>query len=185
MQTALILIDVQESFRHRPYWSDNDLPAFLDHTRRLVEGCRSAGVPIVRILHEEGPAVAANPFSKASGLVRPLDGMVEFEATAEFTKSRHSSLVATALPLWLHRQGIRRLIIAGIRTEQCCETTARHASDEGYEVDFVTQAMLTFAMQQPDGTPLSARDITARTETVLEGRFVTLCSVDKALQRAA
>ena len=183
-QTALILIDVQESFRHRPFWTQDDLPAFLECTRRLVAGCEAAGVPIVRILHEDGPAVAANPFSRVSGHVRPLDGLVGFDAAAEFIKSRHSALVATALPVWLHGRGIRWLIVAGIRTEQCCETTARHASDEGYEVDFVGEATLTFTMTQADGTPLSPRELKARTETVLRGRFATICTVEEALRRA-
>jgi len=49
---------------------------------------------------------------------------------------------------------MRRLIVAGISTEQCCETTARHASDEGFEVDYVGEATLTFAMQAPAGASL-------------------------------
>ncbi|UZG45075.1 cysteine hydrolase family protein [Caldimonas thermodepolymerans] len=184
MQTALMLIDVQESFRHRPYWNEEELPRFLARTNALIEGCRRRGVPIVRILHADGPEVAGNPFSRTSGHVRPLQGLAGYEPAAEFVKSRHSALVGTGLPVWLHQHGIRRLMIAGIRTEQCCETTARHASDEGYEVDYVTEATLTFAMTQPDGSMLSSRELMLRTETVLTDRFATLCTVEQALERA-
>ncbi|MFN7197616.1 MAG: cysteine hydrolase, partial [Hylemonella sp.] len=38
MKTALLLIDIQESFRHRPYWSGADLPDFLAANARLIEG---------------------------------------------------------------------------------------------------------------------------------------------------
>jgi hypothetical protein len=48
----------------------------------------------------------------------------------------------------------------------------------------VTDATLTFDMTQPDGRPLPASDIKARTATVLEGRFAKLCSVAQALERA-
>lgn len=184
MHTALILIDVQESFRHRPYWSEAPVQRFLERTHALLEGCRARGVPVVRILHTDGPDVPANPFSPASGLVRPLEGLNAFEAAAEFTKHRHSALVGTGLGVWLRQQGIGRLIVAGIRTEQCCETTARHASDEGFEVDYVTEATLTFAMTQPDGTVLSPRDLMLRTATVLNERFATVCAVEEALARA-
>ena len=68
-----------------------------------------------------------------------------------------------------------------IRTEQCAETTTRHASDLGWTVDFVPDATLTWDMVQPDGAPLTAADIKARTTTVLQGRFATLCSVEEAL----
>ncbi len=58
----------------------------------------------------------------------------------------------TGLDIWLTRNGINRLIISGIRTEQCCETTTRHASDLGWSVDFVSEAPYTFPMQHADGT---------------------------------
>jgi len=180
MNTALLLIDVQQSFRHSPYWSDRDLPPFLSHLNSLVDGCVTRGVPIVRILHVDGDKA----FSLASGQVRPLDGLADFKAAAEFQKHRHSALVGTGLTVWLHQQRIHRLIVAGIRTEQCCETTTRHASDEGFTVDFVPEATLTFDMKHLDGTPLKSSDIVARTTAVLTGRFATICSVEQALARA-
>jgi nicotinamidase-related amidase len=81
--------------------------------------------------------------------------------------------------------GIRRLIVAGIRTEQCCETTTRHASDEGWEVDYCADATLTFDMKTPAGATLTAAEIRERTETVLVDRFCTLVDVGQALARAA
>jgi nicotinamidase-related amidase len=180
MHTALILVDVQQSFRHSAYWSDRELPAFLSHTNALVEGAVKKGVPIVRILHVDGD----HHFSQASGHVRPLDGLADFEPAAEFHKQRHSSLVGTGLTVWLHQKRIHRLIVAGIRTEQCCETTTRHASDEGFEVDFVPEATLTFDMKHLDGSLLKSSDIVARTTAVLTGRFATICSVEQALARA-
>lgn len=185
MSTALLLIDVQESFRHRPYWSETDLPGFLAAVRTLTDGCSARGIPIVRVFHTDGPARADNAFSSASGLVRPLTGLAPFDAALTVEKHRHSALVGTGLSIWLHQHGIRRLIVAGIRTEQCCETTTRHASDEGWEVDFVTEATLTFDMLTPAGATLSAAAIRERTETVLAGRFATICSAVQALGRIA
>ncbi len=74
--------------------------------------------------------------------------------------------------------------MAGFRTEQCCETTARHASDAGWEVDFVTEATLTFAIRHTSGVELSPADIKLRTEAVLHDRFASLCTVEQALTRA-
>lgn len=180
MTTALLLIDVQESFRSRPFWDDEDVPAFLAATNALLAGCASRGVPVVRVLHVAGDG----PFSLDSGLVRPLDGLQEVEVAAEFAKSKHSALVGTGLPGWLTEQGVDRLIVSGIRTEQCCETTTRHASDEGFEVDFVPDATLTFDMEHLDGSRLGSKDIVARTTAVLSGRFATICTVEQALGRA-
>lgn len=184
MKTCLIVIDVQESFRHRPYFTDADLPAYLQAQNALIAGAGTLGLPIVRVLHSDGPPSADNPFAQASGHVRPLDGLADFTAAASFTKSRHSALVGTGLDVWLTQHGITRLIVSGIRTEQCCETTTRHASDLGWQVDFVPEATLTWDMVQQGGQPLAARDIKARTATVLAGRFARICTVDEALARA-
>lgn len=184
MPTALLLIDIQQSFRSRPFWREDELPAFLARTHRLIDGAVALGLPIVRVLHEDGPATPDNPFSRGSGLVRPLDGLADVEAAHTVVKHRHSALVGTGLADWLSSRGLTRLIVSGIRTEQCCETTTRHASDEGFEVDFVTDATLTFDMQTPAGQLLSAAAIRERTETVLAGRFATICTVEQALSRA-
>jgi nicotinamidase-related amidase len=183
--TALLLIDVQESFRARPYWDAADAPAFFERTNTLLAGAAQAGIPVVQVFHTDGPNSADNAFSRASGLIRPLAELQPFEPALVVEKHRHSALVGTGLSVWLHQQGIPRLIVAGIRTEQCCETTTRHASDEGWEVDYVTEATLTFDMRTPSGEVLSAAAIRERTETVLAGRFATLCTVEQALQRAS
>lgn len=183
--TALLVIDIQASFTARPFWCEDEVPAFLQATHALIDGFAERGWPIVRVLHQDGPEDAHNPFSAASGLVQPLDGLRPFKPALTVVKHRHSALVGTMLPVWLHQQGISRLVVCGIRTEQCCETTTRHASDEGWQVDFVPSATLTFDMTTPSGQRLSAAQIVERTATVLAGRFATLCSPEQALQRAA
>ena len=184
MKTALLLIDVQQSFARRRYFRADRVWSFLEHINALQEGCKALAVPVVRVLHVDGPDAESNPFSLRSGLVRPLDGLADCVADAEFQKSRHSALVGTGLSVWLRERGIGRLIVSGIRTEQCCETTTRHASDEGFEVDYVPDATLTFDMTHLDGTPLLSRDIVARTCAVLSDRFARICSVDEAIERA-
>ena len=71
--------------------------------------------------------------------------------------------------------------MCGIRTEQCCETTTRHASDIGYRVDYVSAATLTFEMIARDGRRYAPDEIKARTELVLDGRFARIASVEQAL----
>lgn len=182
MKTCLLVIDVQESFRHEPYFSDAGLSAYLTAQNALIRAAQAAGTPIVRIFHVDGPDAPDNAFALASGAVRPLDGLAPFEATATFQKSRHSALVGTGLEVWLNQQGVQRLVVSGIRTEQCCETTTRHASDLGYTVDFVPEATLTFDMVQPDGRPLLADDIVRRTSTVLKDRFANILAVGEAVE---
>ena len=174
--TALIVIDVQESFRHRDYWTEAVLPAFIARQQALIDGAKAAGIPVVQIFHLGD----SGPFSEASGFVTTL-APLRITPDAVFKKRRHSALVGTGLDVWLTSHGIRRIIVSGIRTEQCCETTTRHASDLGYAVDFVGEATLTFPMTDAAGRTWSADEIRARTELVLATRFARIATVEQAL----
>lgn len=181
MRTALIVIDVQASFTQRPYFSSADLPAFLAAQNQLIGGFEAQGLPIVRVFHTMPDGQASDPFAAASGLVRPLEGLRDFDAALEVQKTRHSALVGTGLEVWLTQQGVGQLVISGIRTEQCCETTTRHASDLGWQVVFVPQATLSFDMQLADGSAFPAAAIVARTCAVLQGRFAQVTNVEQTL----
>lgn len=176
LDTALLVIDVQESFRHRPYWTEDELPHFIDRTQTLADGARAAGIPVVQIFHVDDDG----PFAVASDNVTTLSPL-RIVPDVVFHKQRHSAFVGSGLHVWLTQHGIRRLIVSGIRTEQCCETTTRNASDFGYEVDYVTEATLTFPMQDASGRVWMPDEIRARTELVLAGRFARIATVEQAL----
>lgn len=178
--TALLVVDVQESFRHRPYWRDSDLPFFVERLQSLIHGAQSRKIPVLQIFHVED----SGPFSMESGHVVPLRNLT-FTPDAVFQKRSHSALIGSGLDVWLTQHGIRRIIVSGIRTEQCCETTTRHASDLGYHVDYVSDATLTFPMTDRRGREWTAEQIKARTELVLDGRFARIATVEEALAASA
>lgn len=174
--TALLVIDVQQSFRHAPYFDETGLAAFLSAQQKLIDGAEAAGIPVVQIFHVDGDRA----FAEESGFIRALDGL-RITPAVTFRKNRHSAFVGTGLDVWLTQHGINRLIVSGIRTEQCCETTTRQGSDLGYSIDFVTEATLTFPMTHPSGEVFSAEQIATRTELVLSGRFARIFTVEEAL----
>jgi len=185
MKQALIVIDVQESFRQRPYWQASELPPFLSNLQLLINRSRANGVPVVQVFHEEASDDASDPFSPASGFVRTL-AELDLTPTAVFRKTVHSALYAKdangmTLESWLRQTGIEEVLITGIRTEQCCETTARHASDAGFKVQYIADATLTFSMRSASGREFSPADIRERTELVLSGRFATIVPAATAL----
>ncbi len=173
---ALVVVDVQESFRHRPYYRPDDVPGFLARLQQLVDGAQRRGIPVLQVFHVEDTGA----FSLASGHVVTMSGLA-IEPTAVFYKRSHSAMVGTGLDVWLTRHHITRLIVSGIRTEQCCETTTRHASDLGFDVDYVTEATLTFPMVDRKGREWSPAEIAARTELVLADRFARIVDVATAL----
>jgi nicotinamidase-related amidase len=177
--TVLVVVDAQESFRHRPYWSNEEVEGFTARLQRLIDGAKAQGIPVVQVFHVEGEGV----FSLPSGHVKTL-AELSITPDAVFYKHSHSALVGSGLDVWLVQHGIRKVIVSGIRTEQCCETTTRHASDMGYDVDYVTEATLTFAMTDRRGRMWSPQEIRERTELVLADRFARIVTVEEALEGA-
>lgn len=175
-RSALINIDTQQSFFHRDYWQEADFPAFQHALTQLITGCQDLGLPVVDIFHvdDEGP------FSLASGYVKPMPFLTH-QADVTFFKHVHNAFTDTGLDYWLRTREINHLIICGARTEQCCETTTRVASDLGYQVSFVSEAMLTFPMHWK-GVTLDTQTLRHRTETVLAGRFAQVQTVAECLE---
>ena len=110
----------------------------------------------------------------ANGHVRLLDG-IHRPAPGEPTlvNTSHNVFTTTNARQFLTERRISEFTVSGIRTEQCCETTARLAADLGFEVLFVTEATTT------SGLPgLTAVQVIERTEAVLRGRdFATIVTV--------
>lgn len=184
-KTAMIVIDVQESFRGRPYFQTEELPAFLANTQSLIDRCRERGIPVLQVFHQEPGPDTRNPFHPASGMVRAMPEL-NLRADAVFYKEVHSALYGktgegVTLEQWLRDHGVEEILVTGIRTEQCCETTTRHASDVGFKVRFATDATLTFPMQSRAGRRFSAAEIRERTELVLDERFARIVSTAEAL----
>ncbi|MEV6342514.1 isochorismatase family protein [Actinoplanes sp. NPDC051851] len=188
MTNALLVIDVQESFRARPLWQAVDNPDVTDDVRRLVDAARAAGDLVIWVLHTE-PGTGT-VFDPASGYVRVMDGLEPAAGEPTLLKTVHNSFTGTDLQHRLTVAGVRGVTVCGLRTEQCVETTARVASDLGYEVTFVTDATATFPIPHwsapadssveellADPRTLSAEDVVARTEYALAGRFATIRSV--------
>ncbi|MBB4942961.1 nicotinamidase-related amidase [Streptosporangium album] len=77
-------------------------------------------------------------FDPARGYVRLMDGLVPHEDEPLITKTAHNAFTTTNLHQFLTSRGVRALTVCGLRTEQCCETTTRVASDLGFDVTFAT-----------------------------------------------
>jgi nicotinamidase-related amidase len=188
MTTALVVIDVQESFRARPLWQAVSNPEIVAQVRRLVEAARAAGDLVVWVLHAEPGS--GGLFDPALGHVRVVDDLDVRAGEPVVTKTSHNAFTTTNLQQLLTERGIRDLTVCGIRTEQCVETTARVGSDLGYAVTFVTDATATFPIPHRDAPAgqtvaelladprtLAAEDVVTRTEYALAGRFATVRSV--------
>ena len=178
--TALLVIDVQESFRRRPDWAEISDPDIADRIARLVDHARTRDDAVVWVLHAE-PGTGT-VFDPARGFVRLLPGLAPRDGEPVLTKTSHNAFTTTNLAQWLTGRGIDEVVVTGIRTEQCCETTARLASDLGYRVRFVLDATATQPLDRHDGRGrLTTAEVQERTAAALAGRFAEVVSTEQVL----
>lgn len=188
MSRALLVIDIQESFRQRAGWELISDPDVAGKAARLVEHARANGDLVVWVLHSE-PGTGT-VFDPELGQVRLQPGLEPAPGEPVLTKTSHNAFTTTGLQQLLTERGIREVVVSGIRTEQCCETTARLASDLGYRVTFVIDATATNPIEHAeapagrsnaeilaDPRTLQVADILTRTEYALAGRFATVVRV--------
>jgi len=173
-QSALLVIDAQESFRARASWARRANHAFETNVASLVDAHRSAGLPVIYVLHTDDDP----EFTPGSPLVRLMDFLEPRDDEPVLTKNTRNAFTSTTLQAQLLALGVRRLAITGIQTEQCCETTARLAADLGYAVDFVLDATNTFPIPNADvpGEELGTDAVIERTVYALQRRFARIVS---------
>jgi nicotinamidase-related amidase len=196
MKRALILIDIQESFRQRPNWQVISNPQVAERAQQLVDNARAHGDLVVWVMHAEPGTGGA--FDPANGHVRLIPPLEPQGGEPVLIKTAHNAFTTTRLQQVLTQHGITELIVCGIRTEQCCETTARIAFDLGYQVTFVTEATATGPIPHRDAPAdqtvaelladprtLPASAVIERTEYALAGRFATIATIAQVIVAGA
>ena len=176
-QSALLVIDAQDSFKSGPRWERRNNPAFEKNVSALVEAYRAANLPVVFFLHTDNDG----GFARDSPLFKLMDFLKPRKDEPVMIKNTRNCFTSTTLQPYLIEKGVRRVSITGIQMEQCCETTARIAADLGYAVDFVTEATMTFPIPNWDkpGEELGVDEIRERTEYALRRRFARITTVNQ------
>jgi nicotinamidase-related amidase len=164
---ALIVIDVQQGF-DAPDWGPRDTPDAEANIDRLVTAWTDASRPVVLVRHDSrspgSPLAAGTPGNALKPVVAdaPHDLFV--------TKHVNSAFYGDPdLDTWLRDRGIDELVICGIQTNMCVETTARMAGNLGYRVVLPIDATHTFDLEGPGGLRLSAADLARATAVNLAG----------------
>ena len=165
-ESALVVIDMQEGlFRGpvSPYRAD----AVLANIRRLIDDARRAEVPVFFIRHT-GPD--GSPFSAQSPLTHLLLELnVDVEQDSVIIKKYPSCFRDTRLVPQLRERAVKQLVIVGMKSEFCVDTTCRAAPELGFSTVLISDAHTTV-----DNENLSARDIIDHHNRTLAGPFVTL-----------
>lgn len=181
MTTALLLIDVQQGFDDAAFWGPRNNPDAEANIKALLRAWQDRRDPVVLVHHDSvkpdsplRPGQPGNDFKPELAGARP---------DLVFGKKVNSAFLGDVdLDGWFKTRGITSFVLAGIQTNFCCETTARMGGNLGYDVTFALDATFTFDLEGPDGTTLTAEELSRATATNLHGGgFATVKSTKEIL----
>jgi nicotinamidase-related amidase len=189
-RTALLNVDLQNFFVE----SAPEGSAVLERINGLADACRRAGILVIHtahVLRPDGsntgvlgrlvPAVQDEGFLYAGARTAALHAELVV-ATEDITleKPRFGAFHGTDLEMILRARGIDTVIITGISTDVCCDTTAREANARDFMVLFVS-----------DGTAVNAENeeeaATSQTATlnVIDGIFGRVVTINDVMRLIA
>ncbi|MFH1804265.1 MAG: cysteine hydrolase family protein [Pseudomonadota bacterium] len=176
---VLVLIDWQTGFRDLDYWGNRNNPDALENARRLLAGWRGRGWPVIHVRHDsEMPQSRLHPD-------HPGNGFEEFALPQAdepvYAKNVNSAFIGTTLEADLRMRGMTHLVLCGISTDHCVNTTARMAGNLGFDVTLAADACYAFDRKAQDGTVIPAQTVHDVHLASLKGEFAKIRNVDDIL----
>jgi nicotinamidase-related amidase len=167
-ETCLILIDLQEGFRH-PKWGKRNQPLLEENVGRLLALFRQHSLPVIHVRHDS--TEAASPLRWELPGFAILACATPLRGEEIITKRAHGAFVGTALEELLRGKGIRRLVLAGLTTDHCVSTTMRMGFDLGFSPLLVADATATFERRFLDGSWADPETVHRLSLASLHGEF--------------
>ncbi|MFC8765943.1 cysteine hydrolase family protein [Streptomyces sp. NPDC057193] len=187
---ALVVIDVQKGFEDE-FWGRRNNPSAEENIAALIDLWQETGRPVVFVRHDspEGSrsplrtGYAGNAFKDFVEERRGKGGAPELLVTKTVNSAFYGE---PSLDGWLSGQEIAQIVIVGIQTNMCNETTARMGGNLGYDVVFPLDAMHTFDLEGPFGWSRSADELTQATAVSLHGGgFAKVVSTEEVVKGAS
>ena len=162
-KTALLIVDVQNGVlgkENQTYEAER----LLSNLEYLIDKARKADVPIIYVQHNAAGQLEPDSFNwQVNERLAPKEGDIRIQ------KHHPSSFHDTSLEEELRRREINKLVIGGLQTEWCIDSTVRHAFSLGFDVTVVEDGHSTM-----DSLILGAEKIVEHHNRIFKGGFAGL-----------
>ena len=156
MKTAFVIIDVQNILVETGFETEK----LLEKIAYLQDQARSKNIEIIYVQHIENPeAQTLEDWQLSALLNRKPDEKV-------FQKRYNSIFKETGLKEYLDQQGIEQLVLCGMQTEYCVDTSVKVGFEYGYKLVIPEGAVTTF-----DGEDIPAETLNEFYKNIWEERF--------------
>jgi len=142
MKEAVLVIDVQNDYFEGGKWELHESEKAAAVASRLIQQYREANTEIIYIQHVNEQQNAAF-FEKGTHGCEIHESVKPLQNEKVFVKHVPNSFFETGLDGYLKEKGISKLIVCGMMSHMCVDTTVRAAKDLGYQVELIANACTT------------------------------------------
>jgi nicotinamidase-related amidase len=174
-RSVLVLIDIQQDYFDAAKLPIPEAERVAGNAAVLLDFADAAGLPVLHVQHVS-PA-GSGLFARDSAGVAFHPRVAPRAGHEVITKTLPSAFAGTELDAWLRERGIETLIVCGMMTHMCVDSTAREAAHRGYKAVVVADACATRDLPGPDGTTIPAATIHVSTLAALGDRFAEVLDV--------
>jgi len=150
-QSALLVLDMQEYFlSDQSHAFVPSATAILPKVNALIKVYTHSGLPVILTRHINTPqnaglmAVWWKDILSADMNLSRIAPRIDQQEAIVISKTRYDAFIYSPLEAILKKRKIRQVVICGVMTHLCCETTARSAFMRGYEVFFTVDGTATY-----------------------------------------
>ena len=168
MKTALLVIDMQTALiEAKPYAVDKCLFIW----QKVIATCREKNIEVIYVRHNDGELMIGSRGWEIYGGIAPETG----EKVVD--KRYNSAFKETYLQSYLTNHNIEHLIIVGMATNYCVDTTIKVAFEFGYDLSVVKNGTTTF-----DDRKIAAEQLIQHYENIWDRRFAQVADLEEILK---
>lgn len=151
-KTALVVVDAQKGF-HNPVWGQRNNPMAEKNIKLLLQFFRDASWPVIHIQHlSTDPNSPLHPTQPGVGFIDDIEPKLHERV---FQKTVNSAFIGTDLELYLKSEKVESLTMVGFTSDHCVSTSARMASNLGFNVTIIADATVAFQRTSLSGKILA------------------------------
>ncbi|MFL0269427.1 cysteine hydrolase family protein [Candidatus Clostridium radicumherbarum] len=170
--TALLVVDVQNVLvLSKPFAVEE----VIDNIKRLIKICRENNVEVIYVQHYDKVGGELEPNTEGWKIYKEISPNADEKI---ISKQYNSAFKETALKEYLDNKGIDQLIITGMQTEYCIDTTCKVAFEYGYKLIIPEKTNTTF-----NNGNVSSKDLYEfYNYNIFKDRFGIVDSVEKTIK---